>query len=439
MNKKLQNLSVHFIGVGGAGMSVLCKYLLSKNFLVSGSDKVESQTVRELISIGLTFYQGHNHNAVDNADVIIYTSAISEENPELVRARYLKKTILKRSELLNLILKTHKSSIGISGSHGKTTASFMLNEILLTAGVTNNSFIGGEYKVNDYDDSKVALAEVCEFDRNIDLISVDYPVCLNIDSDHLDTYGTLDNLDNAFKSFLNKGKISFINFDDNRLCLLKHKNAITFSINAESDYKAVEILEENGYYSFKVSESCVVSNRIYLGVLGYHNIYNALSAIAVARKVFNIEYGCIINALCSFTGAKRRFERVGNFKGKTIFCDYAHHPTEIKATLVASKKVFNNDYLVVFQPHTYSRTKNLFEEFKLALQGENLVIYKEYPSREIYDYLGSAKRLADGVNSPLVEDFDSLIEIIDNTKKKNILVLGAGDIYDLVIDAIKNG
>ncbi len=439
MNKKLKNLTVHFIGVGGAGMSVLCKYLLCKNFSVSGSDKIESQTVRDLISLGLKFYQGHNHNAVDCADVVIYTSAISEENPELVRARYLKKSILKRSELLSLILKIHAISIGISGSHGKTTASFMLSEILQTAGVLNNSFIGGEYKVNDYNDSKIALAEVCEFDRNIDLLSVDYPICLNIDCDHLDTYGNLDNLEKAFNSFLNKGKIPFINADDNRLSLLKLKNAVTFSINDESDYKAVEIIEEKGYYSFKVIEKGGTSNRIYLGVLGYHNIYNALSAISVARKIFNIDYGCIINALCSFTGAKRRFELVGSYNGKTITCDYAHHPTEITATLRTAKSVFNSDYFVIFQPHTYSRTKNLFEEFKLALKGEKVVIYKEYPSREEYDYLGSAERLADGVSGLYIDNFDNLLKFIDNSKEKNLLVLGAGDIYHLISNAIKNG
>ncbi len=438
MNKTVENLKVHFIGVGGSGTSVLCKYLLNKNFMVSGSDKIENQTVRNLIDLGLKFYQGHNHNAVENADVIVYSSAISSVNPELVLARHLKKAIYRRSELLEIILKLHKNSIGISGTHGKTTSSFMLSEILKVAKIDCNRFIGGEYKVCEFKNSNVAVAEVCEFDRNIDFITVDCPVCLNVDLDHLDTYGSLEKLTDTFINFLNRGKVKFINLDDKILKTI-NANAVTFSIDSDSDFRAVEVLEEDGYYSFKVLERGFISPRIYLGVSGLHNVYNALSAIAVARTVFGVQYSYIINALCNYLGAKRRFEDIGIFHGKKVVCDYAHHPTELKASITSAKQVFKNDCLLVFQPHTYSRTKNLISEFKTALKGENLVLFKEYPSREEYDYLGSSERLAKEINSIYVDNFSDLVKVIDDSSAKTVLVLGAGDIYDIFLKEIKNG
>lgn len=443
MNKNSKNLSIYLIGVGGAGMSALCGYLIKKGFVVFGSDKVYTQTIKNLEGNGLVFYQGHSGCNVDGVDIVVYSSAISEENPELVRARFLKKAIYKRSEILNLILNSHRRSIGISGSHGKTTTTAMITEILNFSGVKFTSFIGGEYPLNDLFDfdktPKFAISEICEYDRNIDDITVDYPVCLNADNDHLDTYGSVENLIETFKNFLSRGKVCFYNADDKNLLALKLKNAVTFGVNFDADFKAVNLISNGGYYTFNVLENNEISDEITLSVAGIYNVYNALLAISICRKIFKIEYCDIIKGLKAFNGVKRRMEFLGEYHGKKFYGDYAHHPTEIKSVLTSFKDMFGNDFSVIFQPHTYSRTKLLFGDFISAFCNQNVLIYKEYPSREVYDYFGSAERLANAVKCPYLENANEVIENIKNSDKGAILILGAGDLYEIVLSKLKNG
>ena len=443
MNKNSKNLSVFLIGVGGAGMSSLCGYLLKKGFSVFGSDKVYTQTIKNLEMGGLTFYQGHSGCNVDGVDIVVYSSAISEENPELVRARFLKKAIYKRSEILNLILNSHRRSIGISGSHGKTTTTAMITEILNFSGVKFSSFIGGEYPLNDllsFDKTpKFAISEICEYDRNIDDITVDYPVCLNADNDHLDTYGSVEKLTESFKNFLSRGKVCFYNADDKNLSSLKLKNTVTFGVNFDADFKGVNLNSYGGYFSFNVLESSQLSDEITLSVAGIYNVYNALLAIAVCRKIFKIEYSDIIKGLKSFKGVKRRMEFLGEYSGKKIYADYAHHPTEIKSVLTSFKDMFGGDFTVIFQPHTYSRTKLLFGDFINAFCDQSVCIYKEYPSREEYDYFGSAERLANAVKCDYINTFEEVFTKIRNVESRVVLVLGAGDLYEIVLSKIKNG
>lgn len=438
-----KNLSVHFIGVGGSGMSALCKYLLAKNMSVSGSDLVKSESVDNLISLGLKFYQGHEHNAVEFSDVIVYSSAISIDNKELVSARSLNKAIYSRAELLSLVLSAHKRSIGVSGSHGKTTTASLLNFVLVNAGIKVNSFIGGEDKFsNEYsfsNKSAVAVSEVCEFSKNISCVSCDYAVCLNIDNDHLDCYGTIENLSREFYSFLVRAKKKFINRDDGYLKSFKLKNSVTFGIEEKCDYRAVNLVDKGGCYCFDVEFKGEYLLSVDLKIPGRVNVYNALAVISILKTLFKIENHVIESSISNYMGVKRRFEYVGCIHGKRIICDYAHHPTEISALISTVKSIYNNDYLLVFEPHTYSRTKLLFNAFINVFEKEYVVLYKEFPSRESYDYKGSSKALHLGIkNSKYCENFDNLLEIIKNTNKANVIVIGAGELYEK-FSRIKNG
>ncbi|MBQ3235713.1 MAG: hypothetical protein IJA97_06110 [Clostridia bacterium] len=439
MNKKIANLSVYMIGVGGFGMATLCAFLLDKGFTVSGSDKVKGSTVCKLIEKGLIFYKGHEGDYLKDADIVIYSSAISDENSELKLARTLNKAIYKRSELLNLVLSSHSRSIGISGSHGKTTSTAMLYEILSVNNPFVSCFLGGEYKgIRTPLKNKVAIAEICEYAKNINDINCDYSVCLNIDNDHLDSYGNIENLRSVFCSFLSRSKIKFINADDCRLSLYRAKKTVTFGILNDCDYKAENILFSSGNYTFDLIEKGEYKCKITLSVVGKHNVYNALSAIAVSRVVFKCNYEQIIQALKNFKGVERRFEFMGELYGKQIICDYAHHPTEIESVLKTVKEIYKKDYLVVFQPHTYSRTKLLFKDFFRVLKGENAIIYKEYPSREEYDFEGSSERLAKELELCYYDNFFELLSKVKRSRKKVVIVLGAGNLYNDIVNEVKS-
>ncbi|MBE5743687.1 MAG: hypothetical protein E7358_03105 [Clostridiales bacterium] len=441
MNK---SLSVHFIGVSGAGMAPLCKYILKMGFSVSGSDVVKSNYVESLIKCGLKFYYGHEHNAVEFSDIIIYSSAISNDNKELILARSLCKVIISRAELLGMILSVHKRSIGISGSHGKTTSCSMLNNVLIKGGVNANCFIGGEDKINNNENSffgkKVAICEACEFNKNIAYLSPNVAVCLNVDNDHLDCYETIENLSREFYAFLSRAKRRFVNVDDCVLRRIKLKNCITFGIDEKCDYRAVNLKNNNGFYSFDLERKGEVLFNVSLKITGRVNVYNALSVIAICKEVFNLENSVIIDGVSNYLGVRRRFDNIGNLYGKTVICDYAHHPTEIKNLIETVKSIYINDYLLVFEPHTYSRTKLLFNSFVSVLENENVILYKEFPSRESYDYKGSSKALHNALkNSEYVEEFSSLLDKIKQSDKSNIIIIGAGELYNKVLGEIKNG
>ncbi len=434
MSKINKILSVHFIGVGGSGMSALCKYLLARNLSVSGSDVVKSETIDQLINLGLKFYKGHEHNAVEFSDIIVYSSAISKDNAELILARSLNKAIYSRAELLSLVLSVHKRSIAISGSHGKTTTASMLNFVLVKSGVSVNSFIGGEDKFDCNAKfslkSKVAICEACEFSKNISYLSPQISVCLNIDSDHLDSYGTIENLSREFYSFLKRSKIKFVCADDARLKSFKLKNTVSFGIDEICDYRAVNLKNDRGFYSFDIEFKGEKLFRVTLKIPGKVNVYNALSVIAICKSIFNLNNELLSNAISDYQGVKRRFDIIGELYGKTIICDYAHHPTEIKSLIDTVKSIYKHDYLLVFEPHTYSRTKLLFSSFVSVFKNESLILYKEFPSRESYDYKGSSKALHNSLkNSEYIEDFSMLLDKIKDSDKSNIIIIGAGSLY----------
>lgn len=439
MSKNVKNFRVHFIGVNGAGMSVLCSLLLTKNFTVSGSDIKRTSVTCELEKRGLTFYLGHDKQNVKNADVVIYSSAISENNEELVFAKKMKKAVYSRAELLKLVIDCYKKSIGISGSHGKTTVTSMLSNVLHYSNLSPTCLIGGEdCNLGSFlsGNKNILVSEICEFNKNVKDIKTKYTACLNVDNDHLDSYGSIENLKMEFFNYLDRSKIKFINLDDKFLCDYKGKNIVTYAIENQSTFKAENLTIENNKYQFDLYVKSEFKHKFKLNVVGKHNVYNALCVIAIAKTVFNLEYKTIYEGLLQFKGVKRRMEVLGSIEDKTIIADYAHHPTEIKSTINTVKEVYHNNYLLVFQPHTYSRTKLLYDEFLAVLKGENVIVFKEYPARENYDYLGSSERLASELNADYVEEFEKLMEKIKSCKSNNVIVIGAGDLYDLVKEKI---
>jgi len=448
MERKILNSSIknlHFVGVGGVSTSALATYALNRNFNVSGSDVAKNTYVDALVKKGAKITLYHDKSNVEGADALVVTSAVGEDNPEVSTARLKGIPVFERAELLGEIVGGYKNSVAVSGSHGKTTATAMLSSVLIKAGLDPTVFLGGEYSdFGNFRDGKseYLVLEACEYKRNMLYIKPRIAVVLNVDDDHLDTYGTLNNEISAFREFAS-GRIAVINADDENSKTLFNSSTVTFGIDNLATYSAKNLKYNGSGYTFTACAYSRRLERINLKVMGIHNVYNALATIAVA-DVLGINIKTVKTALESFRGVKRRSECLGAIKGVTCYADYAHHPSEIKATISAFKESGVNP-LVVFQPHTYSRTKMLMKDFILSLKDERgLIVYKTYPAREKYDILGDAKTLCENLNSNganciYADNEESLFDSIDKNLngKDAVLVLGAGNIYDVFANNIK--
>ena len=425
-------MKIYMIGIGGVSMSAIAKHLLIKGFFVSGSDKQLNNFTNELEKLGAKIYN-NNLIEVENADVIIYNSAISEDNLELTFAKKLNKAIFTRAEVLSKIISSFTNSIGVSGSHGKTTVTAMISNIYKQAGLPFTTYIGGEdvNLSNFYTclNSKTIISEICEYKKNILNFKVNNGVVLNVDNDHLDSYDNITDLKNAFVTFLNKSNNTFINADD--LVLSAYKNATTFAINSNATFRAVNLKNNDGFYSFNIKYNGENLCYLTLKVAGLHNVYNALASFSVAYKN-KIKVNVIKKALENFTNVKRRNEFLFTINKTPIYADYCHHPTEIK-NLIDTVNLKYKRALFIFQPHTYSRTKILFNDFVNLLKDKNVVFYKTYPAREKFNYYGGAYYLSLKCNKkPFFNNFNNLINYLKNNNKNYdaIYVLGAGNLYD---------
>lgn len=421
-------------------MSAIAKYLSLKGYSVSGSDVKKSDVTESLIKQNVTVYYGGNLNEVTNSDVIVYSSAVKNDDAELLLAKKLKKAIYSRSRLLSEIIKSFKNTIGVAGSHGKTTVTSMIAHIYNREGVSFTSFIGGDDNVftnmrTDLNNKNV-IAEICEYKKNIDFITVDSAVLLNVDNDHLDCYCNLNDLKTTFNAFLNRAKIKVINADDKRLC--SYCGAVTFGIKNKADFIAKNLKEVNQNYSFDLYYKENYLTSISLPISGLHNVYNALAAISVCY-VNGISVLSIKCALENYTGVKRRFEFITKINGTPFYADYCHHPNEIASLIKTADAKFKGNVLYVFQPHTFSRTKNLIDDFVKVFNNKSVIIFKTYAARENYDYLGSAELLAKKCNSLFFNELNYLINNLNvNSLKYNaVFILGAGDLYDKFINKYK--
>lgn len=418
-------------------MSSLAKFLLAQGKKVAGSDIISSAFTEELRNLGIRVNVGDFRESVKDFDVVIYTDAVRENDIQLCEAKKLGKPLLSRGQLLYEVGKIFNCVIAVSGCHGKTTCTSMLAHIFNAANKKFCAHIGGRdltfgnYFCNGQD---YFITEACEYKKNFLLLKPDIALILSSRADHLECYGSEEEIKKSYTHFAESANVKICLHGDIDL------DGLTFGFDKTADYSARRIREENGKYSFTAYEGDCELGRISLNVYGKHNILNAIAAIAAARSA-QISFRDIRQGLSEFKGVERRFENIGNINGVTFIADYAHHPDEIKASLRATKKITSGRLFVVFQPHTYSRTKSLFKQFVFALSPlNNLLIYRTYAAREYYDDAGSALTLSHHVKKSKYGD--AVQDIVDYILKASagdtVLFLGAGDIYDIAKTALKN-
>lgn len=426
----LECKSFFFVGIGGVSMSALAKMLVETGKKVAGYDRVEGYAVRALKKIGIEVTDDLNVR-IDDFECIVYTDAVLIGNKILRSAERLNKTIISRGELLAEISKCFPNVISVAGCHGKTTCTAMIAHIFLAAkmnfcvhmGGFDNRFGNFFQCGNDY-----FITEACEFKRNFLLLEPTVAVVLNRDIDHLDCYDGVEDLKKSYCEFVRRSPISVGLYADGV------NASLSFGLDDRADYYAKKLRQENGKYSFIAYEFGCMLGTVRLETEGKHNVLNALAAIAVARN-YGIDFGAIQRGLSDFNGIKRRFERIGKIGNAVCVADYAHHPNEIKASLKTARLVTQGDLYVVFQPHTYSRTKLMFKQFVNVLSSvKKLMIYKTYAAREYYDDAGSALTLSNKLKrSQYADCVDDIVDFTKNCKDGDVvLVLGAGDIYDVV-------
>lgn len=447
--KKYKN--IHMIGIGGVSMSGIAAILKNWGFTVTGSDTSESENVTALIEKGIKVTLGHNLEDVAKSDVVVYSAAVKQDDPEMLEAKKLHIPTIERADFLGELTRCYQDTICISGTHGKTTTTSMVSLCFMEA-LTNPSIqvgaylkqLNGNYLVGN---SEYFIIEACEYVESFLKFSPKAEIILNIDNDHLDYFKTFENIKKAFIKYvklLPDDGILVLNADDsNCLELAQYTNAttITYGIqNKEADFCAVNITFDNDAFAeFDVYYKNEFFDRIKLSVPGTHNILNALSCIALCTK-YGIEKEAIKSALLKFTGAHRRFEFKGKIKNSvSVYDDYGHHPTEILATAKSlSHKKYNHSW-AIFQPHTYSRTKNLLDDFAKALINfDHVIVLDIYAAREKNTYGVSSKDLVDkliamGKEAKYVPNFDECVTFVKNNIQENdiVMTLGAGTVTQI--------
>lgn len=428
----------YFVGIGGASMSALAKILISMGKTVCGSDRVHNEYVCDLISRGVSVSLDSDDARVEKCDVLVYTDAVKMDDPHILRAVKANKLIVPRGQLLATLCGCFKSTIAVAGCHGKTTCTSMLAHIFACAdkqftvhiGGNDNAF--GNCRVVGYD---YFITEACEFNKNFLLIKPDISIILNTDADHLECYDGEEDLLRSYRLFAVNSKKSACLYGDR--C---GRGDVTFGTDESADYRARNIKSAGGKYSFDVYEQGRKLCHASLNVYGRHNIVNALAAVSASRLA-GIRAEAIEEGLSRFAGVERRFEKIGEINGCEVIADYAHHPREITATLRAAAEVTSGEIYVIFQPHTYSRTKNLFGDFVNCLSGiDNLLIYKTFAAREYFDAEGSALALSNAIkNSRYAESEREIKYFLRNVSGEDkVFVLGAGDIYYIVRQMLKS-
>jgi UDP-N-acetylmuramate--alanine ligase len=391
---------IHFMGIGGAGMSGIAEILLEYDLEVSGCDQSLGEATKRLTDLGANIEQGHSPDHLEGVELLVISSAVAEDNPEVREARRRGITVVRRAEMLGELMRLKGYGIGVAGTHGKTTTTSLIGTLLTEAGLDPTVIVGGRLRLlgtgarlgkSDY-----LVAEADEFDRSFLRLTPVIAVITNIDRDHLDTYGSLEAIEDAFVEFANRvpffGRLILCLDDPNVQKILPRvsdRRIITYGLSPQADLSAVNLEPHGGGSRFGVRwRSDRVLGRIDLGTIelpipGRHNVLNALAAVGVGLSL-RTDFDTITRALAGFEGVHRRFERLGHWRGAVVVDDYAHHPTEVAATLQAARQSFpEGRVFAVFQPHLYSRTQDQAEDFGRALLGaDRTVITDVYPSRE---------------------------------------------------------
>lgn len=441
---------VHFIGIGGISMSGLAQILLDRGFRISGSDSNKSEITEQLKRQGMTIYYGHSaDNISKDVEVVVYTAAIKEDNEELQSAYSRGIPVITRAKLLGLLMDNYSKAIAISGTHGKTTTTSMISQCLVENNTDPTISVGGildiihgNLKIGK---GELFVAEACEYMNSFLEFRPLIAIILNIEEDHLDFFKDIKDIRNSFKQFSKNvrldGTIIINSKIDNYKEIVADAGAkvITVGTDDSCDYFAENIRHDN------MARACYVAYRnkerlgeVQLSVPGEHNVDNSLAMIAACMEL-GIGFDDIAESLLDFKGAHRRFEYKGEFNQVKVIDDYAHHPTEIKASLKAAKEVEHNEIWLVFQPHTYTRTKALFDDFVEALsEADHVIMTDIYAAREKNTIGINASMLKDalvnrGVDAYYISDFDEIANFAQKKcKKKDMFItMGAGNVVDI--------
>lgn len=430
---------IHMIGIGGSGMCPLAEILHSKGYELTGSDNNESDPLSRIRNLGIKVFMGHSADNIKGAQLVVYSAAISEDNPELKAAREQGIPTMERSHMLGALTRHFDNVIGVCGTHGKTTVTSMITQILILNKMDPTAVIGGKLPLINSNgiagSSETMVCESCEFVDTFLQLSPDIAVLLNIDNDHLDYFKTMENLTLSFHKFLAMAGRAYINGDDE----LAKKAAegisadiVTFGFGEKNIYRAENIIRGKFGFSFDVVKNDEKIINIDMHIPGRHNVLNGLAAFAVCYDMGVAAEG-IKDAIQKFTGAGRRFEFLGEYGGFMLADDYAHHPTEIRATLAAAKELDYNRVIAVFQPFTFSRTALLKDEFISALSlADKVILTPIMGSREVNTYGISSEDLAKGLKDAVIVDgFENIADTVIKTAGRGDLVItmGGGDIY----------
>ncbi len=443
MNINLDKIKkIHFIGIGGSGMCPMAEILKNMGFEITGSDIKESDPIDKLRKSGIHVYIGHKKENIIGTDLIVYTAAVHDDNPEIIESKKLGIATIERSVMLGIITKNYKKSIAISGAHGKTSTTSMVTQILTQSNFDPTAIIGGKLKFINGNSrigkSNIIICEACEYVDTFLELNPAISIILNIDEDHLDYFKNLENIKKSFNKFgTQTHELIILNGDDsNSIDAIKNINIkkITFGLNKTNDYYATDIkIDNNVKTKFTLVKHGKKICRINLKVPGQHNIYNALAAIAVCEYL-SVDLNSILKSLNEFSGVHRRFEILGTPNNITIADDFAHHPTEIKATLNAAKKMGFKRIWAIFQPHTFSRTSLLLDDFAISLSiADKIIISEILAVREKNTYNIYSSDLGNKIeNSLCIDTFKEISDFIEKNVHPGDLVLtmGGGNIYE---------
>lgn len=435
---------IHFIGIGGAGMCPLAEILHSKGYQLSGSDNNETDTLQRIRNLGIPVVLGQKAENIGDAEMVVFTAALLPDNPELVAAREMGVPTFERSKLFGAITRKFGNCIGVCGTHGKTTATSMLTQMLLGADIDTSAVIGGKLPLIDANGrtgkDDLLVCEACEFANTFLDLSPSVAVILNIDADHLEFFKTIDNLIASFTKFALLARDTVIyNGDDEKtlkaIAPVSGKKMISFGLSDKNDWYAQNISYIRGAFPcFDLMYHGEKKAQVKLSVPGKHNVLNALAAIVAAVDA-GADIEKAVAALSKFGGAGRRFEILGEYNSITIADDYAHHPAELKVTLECAKKMEYNNVWAVFQPFTFSRTYMLLDDFADVLKiADKVVLTEIMGSREINTYDVHTYQLAEKIPSSVwFDSFDTIAQYLyDNVKSGDLVItLGCGDVYKI--------
>jgi UDP-N-acetylmuramate--alanine ligase len=440
---------IHFVGIGGIGMSGIAEILIDQGFRVSGSDRALSEVTERLQSLGATIFEGHKTgNLAPDVDTLVYSSAVVLDNPEVIEAQRRKIPIVRRAEMLAEVMRL-KYGIGIAGTHGKTTTTSMISLVLMEGGFDPTVIVGGKLSGLGGTNARLGkgdfiVVEADEFDRSFLSITPTIAVLTTLETDHLDCYRDLEDIKGAFIQFANK--VPFYGFVV--LCLdepalqdimpqLNKKKLLTYGLTTQADIQAIDIHHKENTSTFTVARGFNDLGQVTLQIPGKHNVQNALAAIAVGLQL-GVSFDNVKAGIEKFTGVYRRWEKKGEAAGIAVYDDYAHHPTECRATLSGVKSGWRRRVVCVFQPHLFSRTRDFYEEFgKAFLLADVLVVTDVYPAREepiqgvTGELIVNAAKQFGHKDVHYVPDKKRIPEYVKNISRVGdiVITMGAGDIW----------